>query len=50
MLANKKVQTRMLATEVGQERLKIIQQLEKDTGTKYEMYDTDQGSCELCKI
>jgi 3'-phosphoadenosine 5'-phosphosulfate sulfotransferase (PAPS reductase)/FAD synthetase len=50
MLAGKKVQQRMLETEVGQERLKIIQQLEKDIGKKYEMYDTDQGSCELCKI
>ena len=50
MLAGKKVQQRMLNTKVGQERLKIIQQLEKDTGTKYEMFDTDQGSCELCNI
>mgnify|MGYP003139368125 CR=1 FL=1 len=50
MLAGKKVQKRMFATKVGQERLAIIRQLEKDIGQKYEMFDTDQGSCELCNI
>ena len=50
MLAGKKLQERMLATEFGQERLKIIRQLEKEIGQKYEMFDTDQGSCEVCKI
>ena len=50
MLAGKKVQQRMLETEFGRERLKIIKQLEKEIGKKYEMFDTDQGSCEVCKI
>ena len=50
MLAGKKVQEKMFATEVGQERLKIIRQLEKEIGQKYEMFDTDQGSCEVCNI
>ena len=40
----------MLETEFGRERLKIIKQLEKEIGKKYEMFDTDQGSCEVCKI
>lgn len=50
MLAGKKAQEAMFATSVGQERLEIIRQLEKELGVKYEMYDTDQGSCEICKI
>jgi 3'-phosphoadenosine 5'-phosphosulfate sulfotransferase (PAPS reductase)/FAD synthetase len=50
MLAGKKVQERMLKTEFGQERLKVIQELEKEIGKKYEMFDTDQGSCEICKM
>jgi len=50
MLAGKKIQKAMFDTEVGKERLRIIMQLEKDIGKKYEMYDTDQGSCEICKI
>ncbi len=49
MLAGKKVQKAMFATKIGQERLKIIRGLEKELGIKYEMYDTDQGSCEICK-
>jgi len=50
MLAGKKVQKKMFATKFGQERLKMIKQLEKELGQKYEMFDTDQGSCEVCKI
>jgi len=50
LLAGKKVQQRMFATEVGQQRLQVIRQLEQELGQKYEMYDTDQGSCEVCKI
>jgi 3'-phosphoadenosine 5'-phosphosulfate sulfotransferase (PAPS reductase)/FAD synthetase len=50
LLAGKKVQKKMFATEVGQERLKIIKALEVEMGVKYEMFDTDQGSCEICKI
>ena len=50
MLAGKKVQKKMLATEFGQQRLEEIKALEKEIGQKYEMYDTDQGSCELCNI
>lgn len=50
MLAGKKVQKRMFATEFGQERLAVIRQLEKEIGQKYEMFDTGQGSCEVCKI
>ena len=50
LLAGKKVQERMLATPFGQQRLKVIKQLEEEIGEKYQMYDTDQGSCEVCKI
>lgn len=50
MLAGKKVQAKMLATPFGQTRLEEIRQLEKDIGQKYEMHDTDQGSCEICNI
>lgn len=50
LLAGKKAQEKMFATEVGQQRLEIIRQLEKDIGQKYQMYDTDQGSCEMCKL
>ena len=50
LLAGKKVQKKMFATEVGQERLQVIKFLEKEIGKKYEMFDTDQGSCEICKI
>ena len=50
MLAGKKVQKKMLATKFGKERLVAIRQLEKEIGEKYEMFDTDQGSCEVCKI
>lgn len=50
MLAGKKVQAAMFATDIGKERLKIIRDLEKELGIKYEMHDTDQGSCEVCKI
>jgi 3'-phosphoadenosine 5'-phosphosulfate sulfotransferase (PAPS reductase)/FAD synthetase len=50
MLAGKKVQEKMLATEFGKERLKIIRELEVEIGEKYEMFDTDQGACEICKI
>jgi len=50
MLAGKKAQEKMLNTEFGKQRLIQIKELEEITGTKYEMFDTDQGSCELCKI
>ena len=50
LLAGKKVQEKMFATEVGKQRLEIIRQLEREIGKKYEMFDTDQGSCEVCKI
>jgi 3'-phosphoadenosine 5'-phosphosulfate sulfotransferase (PAPS reductase)/FAD synthetase len=50
LLAGKKVQQRMFATPLGQQRLQIIRQLEQEIGQKYEMFDTDQGSCEACKI
>lgn len=50
LLAGKKIQKKMFATKFGQEQLKVIKQLEIELGQKYEMYDTDQGSCELCNI
>ena len=49
MLAGKKVQAKMFATEYGQQRLQEIRVLEEKIGKKYEMHDTDQGSCEVCK-
>jgi 3'-phosphoadenosine 5'-phosphosulfate sulfotransferase (PAPS reductase)/FAD synthetase len=49
MLAGKKVQAAMFETEVGKQRLQIIRGLEKELGVKYEMHDTDQGSCEVCR-
>jgi 3'-phosphoadenosine 5'-phosphosulfate sulfotransferase (PAPS reductase)/FAD synthetase len=49
LLAGRKVQEKMFATPVGQQRLQIIRQLEQEIGEKYKMYDTDQGSCEICK-
>lgn len=49
LLAGKKIQQKMFATKVGQERLATIRQLEQEIGQKYQMYDTDQGSCEICK-
>ncbi len=48
LLAGKAIQKKMFATKVGKERLEIIKQLEIELGQKYEMYDTDQGSCEIC--
>lgn len=50
MLAGKAAQQRMFSTKFGQIRLKEIKVLEKEIGVKYEMYDTDQGSCEVCNI
>ena len=50
MLAGRKVQQKMFATEFGQQRLEQIRILEKRIGKKYEMFDTDQGSCEVCKL
>ena len=50
LLAGKKVQEKMFRTPFGQKRLAIIKELEREIGAKYEMYDTDQGSCEVCKI
>ena len=50
MLAGRGVQEKMLATPFGQKRLAEIKELEEAIGEKYKMYDTDQGSCELCKM
>lgn len=50
MLAGKKIQSQMLATPFGRKQLERIKVLEKKIGQKYEMHDTDQGSCEICKI
>jgi len=50
MLASKKAQHAMLDTEFGLVRLAEIRELEQKIGKKYEMYDTDQGSCALCRI
>jgi len=50
MLASKKVQSRMFETDFGKQQLQIIKDLEQELGVKYEMYDTDQGSCEACNI
>ncbi len=50
LLAGKKAQTAMFATKVGQERLEVIRMLEKELGQKYEMHDTDQGSCLICEM
>jgi len=50
LLAGKKVQEAIFSTEVGKERLKIIKQLEIDIGQKYEMFDTGQDTCSLCKM
>jgi len=50
LLASKKKQTEEFNTEFGQKQLKFIKDLEKELGVKYEMYDDDQGSCEICNI
>ena len=50
LLASKKKQTEEFNTEFGQHQLKFIKDLEKEFGVKYEMYDEDQGSCEICNI
>ena len=50
LLASKKKQTEEFNTEFGQKQLKFIKNLEKELGIKYEMYDDDQGSCEVCNI
>jgi len=50
MLSSRKVQEQVLDTEVGRERLAIIKELEVELGVKYEMFDTDQGACEVCNI
>jgi 3'-phosphoadenosine 5'-phosphosulfate sulfotransferase (PAPS reductase)/FAD synthetase len=49
LLSGRKTQERVFLTPIGQERLNVIRQLEKEIGTKYTVYDTDQGSCEICK-
>lgn len=43
MIAGKKKQAAMFATEFGQKQLEIIRQLEREIGTKYTMYDTGQN-------
>lgn len=50
LLASKKKQTEEFNTEFGQKQLKFIRDLEKEFDVKYEMYDEDQGSCEVCNI
>ena len=50
LLASKKKQTEEFNTEFGKRQLKFIKDLEKELGVKYEMYDADQGSCEVCNI
>ena len=50
LLASKKKQTEEFNTEFGQKQLKFIRDLEKELNIKYEMYDEDQGSCEVCNI
>lgn len=50
LLASKKKQTEEFNTEFGRKQLKFIKDLEKELGVKYEMYDDDQGSCEVCNI
>ncbi len=50
LLASKKRQTEEFNTEFGQQQLKFIKNLEDKYGKKYEMYDEDQGSCEICNI
>lgn len=50
MLAKKSVQEEIFSTEYGKGQLEKIKVLEEKIGQKYEMYDTDQGSCEVCKI
>ncbi len=50
LLAGKKVQAKMFATKFGQQRLQEIRELEQAIGKKYEMFDLDQGSCEICNI
>lgn len=50
LLASKKKQTEEFNTEFGQKQLKFIKDLEKELNIKYEMYDEDQGSCEVCNI
>jgi|TARA_R100000081_G_C4778531_1_gene150063 3'-phosphoadenosine 5'-phosphosulfate sulfotransferase (PAPS reductase)/FAD synthetase len=50
LLSNKKKQREEFNTEFGRTQLKFIKDLEKELGIKYEMYDDDQGSCEVCNI
>ena len=50
LLSSKKKQMEEFNTEFGQKQLKYIKNLEKELNVKYEMYDTDQGSCEACNI
>ena len=50
LLAGKAAQESMFSTTFGQQQLQIIKDLEQKIGEKYVMYDTDQGSCENCKI
>ncbi len=50
MLASKKIQAKMFATDFGKKRKLEIQKLELEIGVKYEMFAEDQGSCEVCNI
>lgn len=50
LLASRTHQERDFSTPFGKEQMCKIKRLEKIIGVKYKMYDTDQGSCEMCKI
>ena len=50
MLSSKKQQGLKFRTPFGQQQLARIRVLEQKIGQKYHMFDTDQGSCELCNI
>ena len=50
LLATKKIQKKEFSTEFGQKQIKLIRDLEKELNIKYEMFEEDQGSCEVCNI
>ena len=50
LLSGKKRQMAEFGTEFGQHQMRLIKDLEKELNIKYEMFEDDQGSCEVCKI
>lgn len=50
LLSSRPKQEKEFNTKFGKHQLKIIRGLEKEIGQKYEMFDTDQGSCETCNM